>query len=79
MGESFEARRTTAGCGTGSRDDGKVSTHSIVCMLMRINGIVFRLLLDESLTPNERFFVSKMIYGAQTDKFDYHYVSRCHF
>jgi hypothetical protein len=33
-----------------------------------------RLILDPTLSPNERFFVMKMIYGAQSDTWDYHMV-----
>ena len=33
-----------------------------------------RLYLDPALTPHERFLVVKMMYGAQSDQFDYHKV-----
>lgn len=36
--------------------------------------ILARLILDPTLSVNERFFVIKMIYGAQSDSWDYHMV-----
>ena len=35
---------------------------------------VCRMYLDPSLSLQERWMVTMMIYGAQSDKFDYHYV-----
>jgi hypothetical protein len=35
---------------------------------------LLRLILDPTLSVNERFFVMKMIYGAQSDTWDYHMV-----
>ena len=32
------------------------------------------LLLNETLTLNEKFFVTKMVYGAQADAYDFHHV-----
>ena len=35
---------------------------------------VCRLLLDDDLDANARFFTMKMIYGAQSDEFDFHHI-----
>jgi predicted SAM-dependent methyltransferase len=46
--------------------------------------ILCRLYLLPNLNPNQRYFVMRMIYGGQTDDFDYHKVgfnfwTMCHF
>lgn len=33
-----------------------------------------RLFVDEQLTPDERFYVMRMMFGGQTDEHDFHYV-----
>jgi protein O-GlcNAc transferase len=34
----------------------------------------YRLLLDETMDVNEKFFTMKMIYGAQSDEYDFHHM-----
>ena len=36
--------------------------------------VLARMYLDSSLSLSERFMVTKMIYGSQSDEFDYHHV-----
>lgn len=36
--------------------------------------VLAKMYLDPSLSMSERFMVTKMIYGSQTDEFDYHHV-----
>ena len=36
--------------------------------------VLAKMYLDPSLSMQERFMVTKMIYGSQSDEFDYHHV-----
>lgn len=47
---------------------------SYVLIFLLCSYSFFRLLLDHTLDVNERFFTMKMIYGAQSDDFDFHYM-----